>query len=85
MKTIRPAFTPYQTGDPISVMYDDAEHGQTVATLKVERCTALSIPGRWAVTTRRLDGRLHDVTVDADGQDRHGYVKRPTPPDLVRH
>lgn len=79
MKTIRPPDAPYRAGDPISVEYHDDDRGTVLATLTVERCVALATNGRWRVTVRRLDGRLHDANVNADGTDDHGYVNRPDP------
>jgi hypothetical protein len=80
VRTIRPPFTPYQPGDPISVEYHDDKRGTVLAELTVERCVKLAGPEndpRWRVTVRRQDGRLHDANVDQHGRDRHGYVRKP--------
>jgi hypothetical protein len=75
-RIVHPPFTPYRPGDLIEVLYGD-DKGTALATIPVERCVALATNGRWRVTARRPDGKLHDVTVDADGNDLHGYASHP--------
>lgn len=72
-RIIHPPYTPYSPGDQIEVTAPGAD----AVLLPVERCVPLITPGRWRVTSRRPDGKLHDVTVDSDGNDPHGYASRP--------
>lgn len=73
-RIVHPPFTPYRAGDLIEVT---APAGADPVAITVERCVQLVQPGRWRVTARRPDGKLHDVTVDADGNDLYGYASRP--------
>lgn len=76
-RIITPPFTPYRAGDPIQVLYG-SDKGTALATITVERCVPLVAHGKWRVTARHPDGKLHDVTVDREGNDLHGYASRPT-------
>lgn len=72
---------PYRPGDRVRVLHDCAIHGTEARVVRVTDVVPLTPGGwgaRWRLRGTRCDGTPLEVTVDATGNDEHGYVGRPT-------
>jgi peroxiredoxin len=68
---------PYVAGDKVKVLHYVPTAGTCLGTFTVDRVTALD-GDRWRLSMIVSDGSVHEVTVERDGRDRHGYVERAT-------
>jgi hypothetical protein len=67
---------PYREGDRAQVLYNDRSHGTSLATVTIDRITALPENGRWLITYVLPDHQTNTANVNMHGSDRHGYVQK---------